>query len=429
MSPYIKSRQEATAIRQALAKHLSSNIKSDKTTQHHLDYECPFDSVTVNSRPSFLKGARLRYLHALQAKLKAQARHQELEQSLESLRAQELLETPVRTEIPCDHEATRGYVSLLRQRRRIAELQIIQSSLEKLLSTSPLDSPKDPRDIVNDAVGEQPGLPVERLEQLSGKNDNDSSMFKLKKEVLEAKASMDRAKAARAAAQSNAPANPSLEQQVYALGCARDEIVTWVEEELGKMNEESALLEDASPVKQWPQAPAQFDFPGSKESIERSYSHYTTSRSEVIDAQISLDSSPSTDGSTELSRKDSQSVSQGQQTSQPKRPITEIAPLLPSLTQTAQNERALLQQTVYLQAKLSLAAEERKESLARLSDESHLLPSGPAAPMAWAAAAREAAAATKNFVEQQLQNSQQDIDKIAAIAHLSSLQRKVIDLA
>lgn len=283
--------------------------------------------------------------------------------------------------------------------------------------------------MVRDAIGEQPGPPVERLEQLAGKIDNDGSMFKLKKEVLEAKASMDRAKAVKSTANSNAPANPSLEQQVYALGCARDEIVAWVEEELAKMNEESALLEDASPVKRLPQAPAAIDLNDSKESIQRSYNQYTSSRSEVIEAHTSLDLSPSTNGATALSRNGSHTGNQVQQPSQSKRPVTEIAPLIPSLNQTAENERALLQQTVYLQAKLSSAAEELKESLARLSDESHLLPSGPAVPTTWAAAAREAGTATKRFVEEQLRESQQDIERIAGIAQLSLLQRQVIDLA
>jgi hypothetical protein len=408
-----------------LAKYLLSHVKTDKAESHRLDYECPLELSAVNSKSSSLKGSRLQYLHALQAKLKAQARHRELQQTLESLRSQDLLETPIQTEIPCDQEATRGYMFLLRQRRRIAELEIIQNSLEKLLATSPLDNRKDPKAIVQDALGEQPGLPVERLENISGNQDNDSSMFKLKKEVLEAKASMDRAKAARAEAQSAAPSKPTLEQQVYALGCARDELVAWIEGELGKMNEESALLEDASPVKQWPKVPTDFDADASRESIQKSYNQYTTSRSDIIDAHASI-TSPSVDEPAAYSREEPQSTSKEQNTPREKRPITQVAPLIPSVAQTAQNERTLLQQTVYLQAKLSSAEEELKESLARLSDESHLLPSGPAEPRAWAAAAREAGATTRAFVEEQLQDSQQDIHKIAAIAELFSLQSKVL---
>jgi hypothetical protein len=397
LSPYINTNQDTANIRKALSRYLSSNIKSDKSTLHHLDHACPKDNATVNTKISALKGARLRYLHTLEAKLKAQARHYQLQKSLEELQTQHSLDTPLQAEVACDQEATKGYISLLRQRRRVSELQVIQNSVERLLSVSPAHDHKDPKSLVKEIVGEQPDIPAERLEQLSEKNEDDTSMFKLKKEVLEAKAGMDRAKAAKADARAKSTQNPSLQQQVYALGCARDELVAWVETELSKIGEESVLIEDASPVKRLPQEPGPLDLAQSKERIYESYNQYIRSRADLIDAHTSMDASVPASGAVTSSDSYTQDAIEAAKATRATRTIADVLPHLPSLALIGRSERALLQQTVYMQTQLSSAEEGLKEALLRLSEESHLLPSGPPVPVAWAKSAAETEIATKAF--------------------------------
>lgn len=426
LSPYIHSHQDTARIRRALSRYLTSHLRTTKPVLNHLDLECPNNISHINLKSPALRETRISYLHALEAKLKAQARHRELQQSLEDLQSQHFQENFVQNETAYDPEETRSYISLLRQRRRLAELQVIQASLERLLSISPVHDHKDLRNLVKQAIGEQPDIPAERIEQLPSTQEGDTSLFRLKKEVLEAKAGMDQAKKAKADAQASAPQNPSLEQQVFALGCSREEIVTWLEDELGKLNEESMLMEDASPVKKTPKDSAPIKLDDAEASIREAYSNYTSSRFALIDTHESLHEPVSLSGEAPGSRTDPPTAPEQPPAKKTNSTITDILPHLPCLARTTRNERALLQQNVYLQAQITAAEEGLAEALMRLSDESHLLPAGSTESGTWAKAAGEAGKATREFVQEKLLDSQQEVNRVAAIVELCSLQSKVL---
>ncbi|KAF2742638.1 hypothetical protein M011DRAFT_263708 [Sporormia fimetaria CBS 119925] len=427
LSPYIHTKQETAQIRRALTRHLTSHIKSENQALRHTDLQCPHEKCVITTRTSSLRGSRLRYLQALEARQKARARLQELHTSLEELHENHIEEAAVPNDLAIDHEAARGYVALLRQRRRLAELQVIQASLEKLTSVAPTnDALKDPKSRVKEVLGEQPDIPAERLEQISGQQDNEALIFQLKKEVLEARASMDHAKARKAEAKGKMQGVASLAQQVEALERARDELVVWMEEELAKLNEESGLLEDASPVKKMPQREGQVDLAQIRERIQESYNAYTTARKQLIDAHSAMVYGASKEeekiGTPTIAQAAPPSTSTPQSTNN----VVEILPHLPILTTIGRNERSLLQQSVYLQAQLSAADQQLTESLTRLAEESHLLASGPANPAAWANAAKEAGEATKTFVNEQLGDGRREIERVAAIIERLNLQRKVL---
>lgn len=426
LSPYIHSSQETQKIRSALTRYLTANIKTAKsTTNQHLDAACPRDYSDVKPNAPGLQRTRLNYLRALEARLRAQERHRELQSSVETLQNNHYADIPAHNDSSYDNEATRGYVSLLRQRRRFSELEVIQDSLEKLLNANPVTTLKDPKTRVKEAVGEQVDLPVERLDQLSHDQNNDTSMFKLKKEVLEAKASMDKAKKAKVDASSRSPESFTLEQHVYALGSARDEIVAWVEGELAKLNEDSLLLEEASPVKQWPQETAEVDSTSSEQRIREYYDRYTLSRSKLIESHDLIQRQIHTTESGTRSQTNGVAVDDSAE-SLPIRTITNLMPHIPHLIQTAGSERSLLQHAVYLQSQLSTAHEEITESVTRLSEESHLLPSGLKQLSDWSTTTTEAEKATADFVSEQLRESHHEISRINAIVDLCSLQSKVL---
>ena len=435
LSPYIRSRQDALRIRRTLSKYLTANLRpvNSATQTQHLNHECPFDYSGVNIKPPDIKQTRLKYLLALQARLQADARHREIQFSLDELQARHVMETPTQVDSAYDYEVTRSYVYLLRQRRRYAELQTVQDALEKLLNANLLNQPKKPEILVHESIGEQPGLPAERLEIFAQYQDDDSWVFKLKKEVLEAKASMDRANAARVEAQKEYCDTPSLQQQVQALSHARNEIVEWVEDELAKMNEESEFLEDASPVKK---SNGHTPFSGMvsvEDQVQKCYSKYITSRSNLIGAHESiqrqqLQIQPGIAGTDSITAyiNPLQSSTRANAAPNSTGAITSILPLLPSLAQIDGNERSLLQQAVYLQAQLSSADEEIMDSLSRLSGESHLIPSGSKGIAAWGRIATQVEAATEEFAKTQLQESQLEINNINTVIDLCSLQSKVL---
>ena len=429
LSPYINSRQDTVRIRRILSRYLTANLRpvTAATQTQHLSHECPLDCSAVNVKPPSIAHVRLDYLLALQARLQAQARHRQLQSSLEELQSRHVVEAPVQIDSAYDNEVTRSYVSLLRQRRRFEELQVIQESLERLLTANPSIEPKDPKILVHESIGEQPGLPAERLDSLTQSQDDESWVFKLKKEVLEAKASMDRANVAKTASQNQRREAPSLPHQVYALSCARDEMVQWVEGELAKMNEESEFLEDASPVKKSNGGIPLQDIGSVESQVRKFYDQYTAARSKLVVAQESVQQ-PVTSRTTSSSTFHDQTRPSGQPTdkSSSNQPITSILPYLTRLAKTAEHERSLLQQAVYLQAQLASADEEITDSLSKLSGESHLIPSGSKGITAWGKIATEAEAGTSKFAMSQLQDSRQEINTINTIVDLCSLQSKVL---
>jgi hypothetical protein len=427
LSSYINSRDDTLRIRRTLSRYLTSSIRpvSNATQNQHVNHECPQGMSATSTNPPGLKDSRIAYLQALRAKAQAEAKQRELQASLDELKNRHLDETPTLPQADYDDESTRGYITLLRQRRKLAELYVVQQSLEKLLGAKLPNQHHDPRDHVQDTIGEQPDLPAERLEQISQPDDNQSSIFKLKQEVLEARRRMDRANVARKQATNAIRDQLGLQEQVYALEKARNEIVEWMQGELAKMEEDSVFLEDASPVKRSAQEDAPIDLESAEARIRASYDRYTAARITLIESYGGLteprceNSETKADGTT----KDSAEVEKDTKLT---RPITKLLPHLPLLARSAQNERSLLQQAVYLQSQLAASDRELEEALLRLSGESHLLPAGSKDASAWSKVAKESENATEAHVKEHLQESRQEVSSISAIVDLCSLQSKVL---
>jgi len=431
LSSYINNREDTLRIRRALSKYLTSSLRpvNAATQNQHLNHECPQNLSAANTNPPGLKDTRLEYLQALRANSQAQARHRELQTSLEDLRNRYVDENPTQPESEYDNEVTRGYVALLRQRRRYAELQVIQESLDKLLTAKPSTAAADPRASIRNAIGEQPDLPAERLEQLSQAEDDQDWVFRLKQEVLEARTAMERAQAARQKAQDEMPGEPSLQAQVHALERARDELVDWVQGELAKMEEDSVFLEDASPVKRPVSVTAPVDLASAETQIRESYNKYIEARASLLEAHASLQQpldvqTDDQNGGQTTPNEDGKAAA-----TKPIRPITKLLPYLPHLTQIANNERSLLQQSVYLQSQIASADQNIEEALLRLSGESHLLPAGSKEVAAWGKTARESEAATEKLVKERLQAARQEVGSVSTIVELCSLQSKVLESA
>lgn len=391
-----------------------------------MNHECPRTLSASTTNPPGLKDSRIAYLRALRAKNQAEVKHRELQASLEDLQSRHVDEHPALSQTEHDSESTRNYIELLRQRRRLAELNVVQESMEKLLGAKPSNHSHDPRDHVQDVIGEQPDLPAERLELITQPEDDQSSIFKLKQEVLEARARMDRANTTRKQAQRIPHEQPGLLEQVRALERARNEIVEWIQVELAKMEEDSVFLEDASPVKRSVQDNAAPDLRSAEARIEASYDQYTMTRVQLIETYGSLhelqrrNSKPSLTDTTNV-------PSESHKDTKLTLPITKLLPHLPHLTRSAQNERSLLQQAVFLQNQLAASDQDLEEALLRLSAESHLLPAGSKEASAWGKVATDAENATTKFVKEHLEESRREVGSISTIVDLCSLQSSVLD--
>lgn len=427
LSSYINSRDETLKIRRTLSRYLTSSFRpvNHATQDQHVNHECPRSVTATNTNPPGLKGSRIAYLQALRAKSQAEVRHAELQASLEDMRRHHIDDNPTLSHSDQDDKPTRSYVSLLRQRRKVAELGVIQEALEKLLNAKPSVQHRDPRDHIHEVIGEQPDLPAERLEQIAQSEVNQTSIFKVKQEVLDARSHMNRANNARTQSNNTVHEQPGLQQQVYALEKARTEIVEWMQGELAKMEEDSVFLEDASPLKRPRQEDTPVDLKSAEARVRVSYDQYISSRIEMIKAYESL-----TERLPEIDRADftgtTLSLSETPRDTGLARSITKLLPHLSHLARCAENERSLLQQAVYLQNQLAASGQELEEALLRLSGESHLLPAGSKEAGDWGKIATEAELATETVVKEQLQGSRQEVSSISAIVDLCSLQGRVL---
>jgi hypothetical protein len=426
LSSYINSRKDTLRIRQTLSKYLTTSLRpvNVATKNEHINHECPHNISAASINPPGLEGSRLEYLQALRTHSQAQARHRELQASLEDLQYRHIEENPTQAQSDYDYGSTQGHVDLLRQRRRLAELQVIQDSLEKLLTSRPFHATKDPKALVKETIGEQPDLPVERLEQISQTNDDQTWVFKLKQEVLESRANMDRANTSRAEAQSKSRGEASLEQQVYALECARDEIVEWVQGELVKMEEDSVFLEDASPIKRPSTSNAPVDLGSAEQRVKDAYNQYTSARASIIESYESLQQSPTVD--TDKQDEAETEILSKKQNTNLQLPIAKLLNHLPHLACTSNNERSLLQQSVYLELQVASADQEIEDALLRLSGESHLLPAGSKDVAAWGKTAAEAEVTTQEFVKGKLEASKEEVGGVSRVVELCTLQGEVL---
>lgn len=428
LSSYVNSREETLRIRKTLTKYLTASLRptNSPSQNQHLNQECPQNITAASKNPPGLKGLRSDYLEALRAQSAAQARHRQLQNTLDELQHRHLAESPAEPDSQHDNETTQGYIALLRQRRGLAELQVIQDSLEKLLDSNPISSSQDPRTLVANAIGEQPNLPAERLDQLLSSAGDGALTLKVKKEVIDASSSMERAKSARTKAKNASQESPKLEEQIYALGRAREEMIEWVQTELAKIEEESEFIEEASPIKRATQPYSPADLASSETRIQGTYASYTASRLAAINSHVSLQETEDGKESSEKhdSRAQASEANQGQD--HPLNIFTKILPYLPNLMHIENSERALLQQMVYLQTQINSTDEETIENLSRLAGESHLLPSGSKGIETWGKITSETEKANEGFVKARIADSTQEINRIATIVDLCSLQSQVL---
>jgi len=417
LAPFIKSRQQAFAIRASLAKYLIANTPSTGGAPphtHHLQLHNP-PSLKAIPAPSssHLPPTHRAYLRALQAKAQAQERYNALQTKLNDERHAHHASSPTETTIPCDTDLIANYIALLRQRARCSALRVIRHSLESLLASAPTLNHTDPKTLVTTTLGDQANLPSERLESLGSRNTEvDDHIFRLKKELLHVKGAVESLDRDRAAVLPHTPGRQtaSLEDEVYALTCARDELVDWVEKALSRISDEDTeLLDNASPIKGVSaQQTAEWDTGDIERKTKELYEKYTAARASIIKTLSSRSSSV-----VPTSTWPPSSHPADQPGSKPKQGDQEISvPVVQSYLQelmhTAEQERSLLEHTVYLQLKLSSATTSIEEALGRLSNESHLLSSSSQSLSAWTEASKQNNVDVENTIKEYLQENVKD---------------------
>ncbi|RAL11667.1 uncharacterized protein BO97DRAFT_478400 [Aspergillus homomorphus CBS 101889] len=392
LAPYLKSRQEALRIRQALTAYVRSHIifaendpdDPDFHAKSHLTLSVPHDAVVgVKRIPPEITGLRREYLEALQANVDARKGYQaalDKHTTFSSERQQTAASKP-RSDPSLD---LAEYVKLLRDRRQNAKLQVFQRYLQELKernrrrAESFVDIGKRPEVIV------PPEMLCEESRSSSDAGDSvEDLMHRLEKAVIRAKTHFDREKELleelkeqRALDEDPLP-DSTPAAKATALQRTRDELVYWVEEKLvsAGSHEDSGSRPDLAPEDLEESVRL---FEEQKAEVAKKYAEYVDARKAVLDAAsracqpIAVPSAPPSSRPTSIiQRKDAS------QEPQSLGPMDVLPYAEKNLLPLLKSQRALALQKFYLAGLLGKEKATSLRMLNRLRDESHLLPEFP----------------------------------------------------
>ncbi|KAF2498308.1 hypothetical protein BU16DRAFT_524440 [Lophium mytilinum] len=445
LAPYIHTRAETLRIRRLLSAHLAASLTYEndgdsadgETPITHLTLAAPPSTLVVKRTPKELQGggdARVRaaYLSALQSHAAAKKRYQALRDEIEELRESRAVDSASR-DVTRGDGAAEEYIQLVKLRRKVERARVVDKAVEKVWDARLAEGGAGGigkrrtgvREVVEEIVGKQPDMPSVKLEGIgeeSGKAMVEEMVWRVKRGVVSAKADMDATEERKIKAKSGIEGDEvGVRLQVRGLRAAKAELVRWLEDELGKLQEES-VLEDASPVKKRAAHAGDGDGEGRPplEEIEERYREYVAVRAELVKTMDAVKGQEHSNITTIAPPKDVETSSPDTNAESVK--VVDILPFMPSLLQTAREERALLQQGTYLRHQLALTSEESLRTIGRLADESHLVTPGASSALAWASAAKDVSVSTRQYLQGNLEEGEQKV--ISAEETLGEVQAR-----
>ena len=389
LAPYIRPRKEASQIRQVLAAHLDSQLNPAAGHAQGPVLSLVRESTSVKNTSGTISGLRKEYLKALRANIKARREYDRVCNS-NTLRNGDLTSRDVvsgpsysGTDLLSKSDHLDGYLALIKQRQRHERLRILQDYVDKLeqksaAATSFLDQ-------TNPQLSGLPQLPVEIVASTaSGVQEPDYKALKdlirgLEQAVLRAKVQLRNEKQlleqfrAGSSKQGRGDLNsvPRDVQTLQALGRTRNELITWVEEELGKAGDSEP---QEAPETHHQSSP---DTKGSLEDqltlVKAQYSRYVQARktfidtiAETVEPVLAIDPSEKKEGEAEDNEMETT-------------PLTTwiVSPYLRDLQLTSNEQKFSIQQKSHLTVSLAKQHKETVQLFDRLAHESHLLPAYP----------------------------------------------------
>ncbi|PLB48080.1 hypothetical protein P170DRAFT_410681 [Aspergillus steynii IBT 23096] len=378
LAPYIKSRQEALRIRQALTVHLRSHIvfaednpdHPDLHAQSHLSLCAPQDAVVdVKRIPSEFTGLRREYLQALKANIEAKKAYQSISEASQN---------PPAETTPSDPTSDlQAYLRLLRDRRKHAKLQVFQHYLHQLKTR---DIPT-PEEFESNENRSQHLLAAEELgEGQPNKSEAGDGLeelvHKLERAVIRAKAQLDREKMLleQLKAEQGMQGEIPPAAKFVALQRTRDELVQWVEEKLVSVGSGDDGPIREPPVEEIEESAVLLE--EQKAQIAEQYGAYVEARKRLLDAasRACQPIANATPNPPERAVEPPQSPNEETPSLDPVNVLSFANDILLPLSKS---QRALATQKFYLAGLLSKEKTTTLRMLNRLRDESHLLPEYP----------------------------------------------------
>lgn len=371
--PYIKTRQEAANIRRILALHLKSQVDGKGDGQLLAPISLVSDSATILPPASKIYGLRKEYLKALKANIKARQEYVRLGNQKHST---------------SDHKVEEGsldpYLASVKQKQKYERLRILQDYIEGLTNktaavasfleqpaASTAALPRLPADIVSSAAHSGSESSAVNLEDLIQDLEKDvlraKMLLKSEKELL-AKVQAEQKRQQRRASTAKLA---DTQQVLKALGNTRNELINWVEEELGKTGEVSDSQTDSTPEARGPDKPIE----QALDEVRGKYALYIQARKnflESVERPIVPDLPPPVEA-TDLPQ-------DTQDTGETDERVRFITPYLSELLAISREQKSLSQQRSHLTTSLAKQNKETMQVFDRLAEESHLLVKYPLPP-------------------------------------------------
>ncbi|KAL4729888.1 hypothetical protein ACLX1H_001917 [Fusarium chlamydosporum] len=370
LGPFIKPREQVNYIRRVLALHLGS-CSHDGPVKQPVSLADARHDVTPD--PSS-KGFYREYIEALKANVGAHRKYEDTAQS-------NFPSSSPSQNSSSSNELLEERLSLLKLQAKQNRLSAVQGHLDALMQ-KPAAAPEylDPEDVFHDAAS-LPKVPKEVVNSLVAqqsvkKTDLTEQVAQLEKTVLRAKLLLKREEQLLRETRANAQSIPDVISngiRLHALNTTRNELINWIETELGKASgeeegEESGSKSHAQSIADQAKINEQLG------TIKDKYAKYLASRrsllssvGEKFDSSATPVLAPSAAG-------------QQPEEAEPASSTYLLTPYIDTLLKLSKNQRAMISQKAHINTTLGKEIKDNCQSLGHLEEESQLLPSHSTAP-------------------------------------------------
>ncbi|RFU32034.1 hypothetical protein B7463_g4317, partial [Scytalidium lignicola] len=379
LEPYIHERQDVSHIRKILSAHLNRQSDEENACPKYHPLSLVDPIIDIDSLPNSLRGVRREYARCARANLKARKEYEELTRGHDN----------VIKSIKCGasdnlHSDTslESFLQLVKFRQKYERLRILQDHFD-MLEQQPATAADylEPKAILQNL----PSLPRAPLDVLPHATGTDNAKWgglkqiadQLEKSVLNAKGALKREQKSLATVTSQtstkglrSPTNHTV--RLEALGITRNELISWIENELSKAGESAPS--DEAITSNSPDKRGEDDIETHLTLIQKQYARYNIARQSLICAAIGKVELPLTKTSD-----DTPTILLPNESPQSEALSSYIAtPYLEEMIKVSNEQKSFIQQKSYLAISLAKQLKGSSQGLDLLVEESHLLPAHPA---------------------------------------------------
>lgn len=367
LEPHVRSREEVSHIRRVLSLHLLSSYQNGPQPGA---LALPGPDCTIKTTAG-VRGLQRDYLKALHANIKAKQDQEAVRQAL-----QEGNTATVRT--LDDSRRLEEHVISIKLKRKQDQLQAVEKYLE-LLGRKPAASPEfvRPEELFKDSkrLPEVPKTVVSgfAVNNGSAKPDLKALVDRLEKAVLRSKLLLKKEEQLLEEVRSRSTAtrgSVSDGAKLAALSATRDELISWMEAELGKASHLDTSQQEESGKQQT--APDMGHVQEQLAMVKEKYANYVAARKSLVQL-VQLPTQP------EIQMKaPPKNTLHTQSEIAGTTPTTHlIIPCIEGLIQVGQDQRSSIAQKSHINTVLEKQTEETVRALDRLTEESQLIPDHP----------------------------------------------------